>query len=347
MHALLDDTAKIKEIDKSNMLEAIRSLPEQLERGTSLAKDTPIPDIMPSNIVIGGMGGSAIGGDILTSLLFRRASVPIYVNRNMFLPRFANASTLLFIVSYSGNTTETVNMMKEGIQRGCKIIAITSGGEIKRLAKKHGTGMVQIPNGMAPRASIGYLFAPILTILSRMKLYDLEVEIMESVRVLGEIDKKTSQYVRFERNPAKKLAVQLKDSIPIIYGHTVYGVVARRWHTQLNENSKVLSWWGSLPEVNHNEIVGWNLDERGKHFKIIILRDNEEDASLEKNIKGIKKIAKCAGIIDIHSKGTTYLSRIMSTIFMGDMVSFYMAILGGVDPSPVEPITTLKNILKE
>ena len=347
MPHVLDDVKKMNKLDKSGMLKAIQSMPEQLEAGSKLAMDTPIPDLKPSNIIIGGMGGSAIGGDILTSLLFRRAPVPIHVNRGMFLPKFANGTTLLFIISYSGNTAESFSMMKEGIERGCKIIAITSGGKISKLAKKNGCGLVQVPKGMAPRASIGYLFSPIITILSRMKLYDPDVEILESVRVLKEINATTGPEISLARNPAKQLAEQLLDSIPIIYGHTVYGVVARRWHTQFNENSKVLSWWGTLPEVNHNEIVGWDLDTRGKHFKIIILRDNEEDICLEKNIKGIKKIANCAEIIDIHSSGTTYLSRIMSSIFMGDMVSFYLAMLKGIDPTPVEPIVRLKRFLKQ
>ncbi len=324
------------------------SLPEQVEKGASLTENIEVPDIVPKNIIIGGMGGSAIGGDILASLLFRRSPMPIYVNRNYSLPSFAREDTLLFIVSYSGNTPETISMFREGMSTGCRIIAITSGGMLKRECKKHGAECVCIPKGLMPRAAIGYLFSPILTILNKMKIYDPEVEIHNTVHVTKEFREKIRPEVPTDKNPAKSLAMSIKNKVPVIYGHTVYGAVARRWHTQLNENAKTISLWGTIPEIAHNEIVAWGEDSKAEDFVILLLRDNAESEEVSMNVEATKRILKRnVEVLEVKTEADTYLARIMSAIFLGDALSVYLAFLKGVDPAPVKRIDQFKEILME
>jgi len=343
---MLDDIKEIKRIDTQDMAKAIGSFPDQIEKAMELAEDVELEFFKPSNIIVGGMGGSAIGGDILATLLFRRSRIPIMVNRSYNLPNHAGSDTLLFAVSYSGNTQETYNMVKEGLDRGCHIIAITSGGQLAKLASRKDVPMVKVPSGYQPRAAIGFLFIPILIILKRMGLYDPDVELHEAICQLKDMRDELALEVPEERNLAKSTAIQLKDSMPVIYSHTIYSSIARRWHTQIHENSKAMAWWGVLPEVNHNEIVGMCEDRKSKDIKLVLIRDDQEDPKISSNVEAFKAVLKDkVEIIEICSKGRTYLARMLYAMYLGDWVSYYLALAEGKDPTPVDAIRKMKEVL--
>jgi glucose/mannose-6-phosphate isomerase len=329
----LDDLEEIKRIDTSNMLGFIGNFPRQIEEAIQITENIEIEDFNPSQIVIAGVGGSAIGGDILASWLFKRIKIPIFVNRAYKLPTFVDENTLLFAVSYSGNTEETLSLFEEGIKKGCRIVAITSGGKLKEHCEQENVKIICIPKGVPPRAAVAYLFIPIVGIIKKLR-----------ERLIPENPK--------DDNPAKQLALQLHGETPIIYGFGIFNPIARRWQTQLNENAKVLAWHGSFPEMNHNEMEAWAHDYDPKRFTVVLLRD---DFLLENRLQKRVKLTKdtifknyAKNVIEVVAEGgmeKDYLSRMLYSVYLGDFVSIYLAILRDIDPTPVLAIEGFKRDL--
>lgn len=341
---MLDDIDKMREIDKDGMLDVLENFPEQIEEVVE-ELDLNLLPFQPDEIVVAGMGGSGIVGDILKSFLANRIKIPIYVNKDYNLPSFVDENTLLFVVSYSGNTEETLNAAREGMKRKAKVVGISSDGELESLCKERGVVFIQAPKGYHPRAAIAFLFIPVLKMLSEMLIYDSDVAILDAISELKELRDKIKPDVKEEENIAKQLAKRIKGKIPIIYGHSIYNAVANRWHTQFNENAEILSWFGAFPEMNHNEVVGWKGDEKSSNFIPILLRNNKEDDRIDKRIEVTKeKVFKPVtdDIIEVWAKSDTQLARILYLIYLGDYVSIYLALLYGRDPSPVKIIDELK-----
>jgi glucose/mannose-6-phosphate isomerase len=348
----LDDLEEIKRIDAHNMLGFIHNFPDQIEEAMEIAEGVTIKEFKPRQIVIAGVGGSAIGGDILASWLFKRLEVPIFVNRAYKLPTFVKEKTLLFTVSYSGNTEETLSLFKEGIKKGCKIVAITSGGKLEKLCKEENVKLISIPKGKPPRASVAYLFIPIVVILKKLGLYDPDEELDVVLKTLKDLRERIVPEKTTENNPAKQLAKKLHGEIPIIYGEAIFNSIARRWQTQLNENSKMLSWHSTFPEMNHNEIEAWAKDSLSKEFTVVIIRDDFKlDSQLQKRValtraSILEKHAK--QVIEIVASGgdeKDYLARMLYAMYLGDFTSIYCAILGNYDPTPVSAIEAFKRDL--
>lgn len=341
---MLDDIEKMREIDKDGMLDVLENFPEQIEEVVE-ELDLNLLPFQPDEIVVAGMGGSGIVGDILKSFLANRIKIPIYVNKDYNIPSFVDENTLLFVVSYSGNTEETLNAAREGMKRKAKVVGISSDGELESLCKERGVVFIQAPKGYHPRAAIAFLFIPVLKMLSEMLIYDSDVAILDAISELKELRDKIKPDVKEEENLAKQLAKRIKGKIPIIYGHSIYNAVANRWHTQFNENAEILSWFGAFPEMNHNEVVGWKGDEKSSNFIPILLRNNKEDDRIDKRIEVTKeKVFKPVtdDIIEVWAKADTQLARILYLIYLGDYVSIYLALLYGRDPSPVKIIDELK-----
>ena len=349
---VLDDLEGIRSIDTHDMLGFIRNFPEQIEEAIEIAKPVEIDGFKPQNIVIAGVGGSAIGGDILASWLFKRIDIPIFVNRAYRLPTFVGEKTLLFAVSYSGNTEETLSLFDEGITKGCRIIAITSGGKLEKRCQDNGVTIIRVPKGKPPRASVAFLFFPIVVMLKKLGIYDPDPEIAFVLENLKGLREQVIPENPTANNPAKKLALELNGENPIIYGEGIFNSVARRWQTQFNENAKTLSWHATFPEMNHNEIEAWVKDDFAKNFTIIILRDDfRMDSQLQKRVKLTKEsiLEKHAKkVIEVVAEGgeeKDYLARMLSSMYLGDFVSVYIAILKGHDPTPVSAIETFKRDL--
>lgn len=344
---MLDDTERMAELDSDDMLETSEGFPEQIEDVVERLDINLLP-FQPDNIVVTGMGGSAIVGDTLKSFLANRIKVPIYVNRDYTLPSFVGEDTLLIVVSYSGNTEETLSAAREGLDRDAKVVAITSNGDLEDMCQKERFVLLNAPTGYPPRAAFAFLFVPVLILLSELLIYDSEVDILDSVSALKELRDRIKVDVPTEDNEAKKLAKRIDGKIPIIYGHSIYNAVANRWHTQFNENSEILSWYGAFPEMNHNEIVGWDGDENKDDFIPIFLRDEKEPEKINKRIELTKELVfdcEVDDMVEVWTDADTQLARILYLVYLGDYVSVYLALLRGKDPSPVKIIDELKSRL--
>lgn len=344
---------EIRRVDPSHMYDLIRRFPEQVEEAIGIGYDTPIRLAVRNieNIVVCGLGGSAIGGDLLKSYLAGELEVPLIVNRNYTLPKFTGKNSLVIVSSYSGNTEETTSAFKEALKRKAKILCISSGGEVAKLAKRNRLPLITIPGGLPPRAALGYSFFPLLIAFGNLGLVkDKRREIRETLALLG---KKSAEYGNPDpsTNQSLRIAEQLRGRLAVIYSSTErFDAVATRWRGQMAENGKSLMFGHVLPEMNHNELVGWKvLREQMREMQVVFLRDKDD----HKRIKVRMDITK--GVITEHtqhvtevwSEGTSLLARMFSLVYLGDWVSLYLAVLHRTDPTPVHVIDYLKNELRK
>lgn len=344
----LDDMEHINKIDLDDMSNILDRFPEQVEAAIKISREASIFDFSPKIICIGGMGSSAISGDITYDILSTKINIPILVNRAHTFPQWVDDSALVFIESYSGNTEESIAMFQDALKRGSKIVCITSGGKLERLAQENRTPLIKIPSGYPPRTAVGYLLVSILITLDKLGIYDFELELKNAVDTLKELREEINLKAKSRVNIAKKTAVEIANKIPIIYGHGIYSGVAKRWVTQLNENAKMLSWSGNFPEMTHNEIVGWHEANNLEKFIIILLRDHHQSDQIKNRMDITKKfLEKKVKTIEFYAKGEAKLSRIFYSLYAGDYISFYAAILRGVNPTPVEIIERVKKELSE
>ena len=337
--------------DPSDMRKLIASFPHQVEEASAIGEAAKIkfPISAIRNIVISGLGGSAIGGDLLRSYLSATVSIPIAVSRNYSLPEFVGQHSLVIVSSYSGNTEETISSYKDAVKRKAKILCITSGGAIKQLAAKRKQPLIEIPGGLPPRAALGYSFFPTLIVLSKLGFFkSRKKEITETIAMLKE---KATLYgdPASAQNTAFQIAQSLYGKLPVVYSSVDrFDAVNVRWRGQISENAKTLAYGHVFPELNHNEIVGWEvLKGLMKNIHVIILRDNEDNKRIKLRMDITKNIIRefADGITEVHSEGTGLLARMFSLLYLGDWVSFYLAMLSDVDPTPVKKIDFLKEEL--
>ncbi len=340
--------------DPGGMLKALWNLPEQCIEAENLAKQVAVnyDGSQIANIMVTGLGGSAIGGDLLRVYVGDKAGVPVIVNRDYTLPAFVSDKTLLFAVSYSGNTEETLSAYAQAKEKGAKIIALTTGGKLGEMAAADGFPVVKVPGGISPRAATGYLLLPTIIVLGKIGLIpDAAAEIADMVSNLKSLRETLAPKVPVGDNLAKQLAQKLYNKLPVIWGASgTTEVVSQRWKGQINENGKAPAYWAVLPELNHNEIVGFEKpDQILKQLEVIILRDEADHPRVQKRMEISKTIIKdvVSGITEVRSSGNTYLSRIFSLTYTGDFTSVYLATLYGVDPTPVKMIDFLKKKLTE
>ncbi len=350
----LDNLKELEKIDKSKMLHLLESFPGQCSRAKDIGLSFKLPKDFRAqykNIVCTGLGGSAIGADLVRSYLLDEIRLPFFVNRNYALPKFIDEDTLVIASSYSGNTEETLSSYKDARSKKACLFAITSGGELQKLAKSDNVPYITIPPGFPPRCALGYSFFPLLVLLSKLGLIEDKTEKIDGVIKLLEDMKinKLGCKVPEKKNLAKSIARKLYHKYPIIYGGQDHiDSVVTRWRGQLAENSKTISSSHIFPEMNHNEIVGWeNPKKLLKDFVVVILRDKGDHPRIAKRMDITKDIIEKEGVdvVEVNSVGEDVLSRIFSLIYIGDFVSYYLAILNKRDPTPVERVTYLKNEL--
>ncbi|MDR2700235.1 MAG: bifunctional phosphoglucose/phosphomannose isomerase [Nitrososphaerota archaeon] len=348
----LEDFEKIKTIDKAGMLNYCLNMHMHYQKAANLAAGIIVTSyVKPSNIIITGMGGSAIGGEFLKDWAKNKIHVPIEVNREYQLPAYANEKTLVLVTSYTGDTEETLSSLCDAIKKKCMIYCITSGGTLMEIAERLNIPFLHVPSGMPPRAALPYMFIPLLTFLEKIGLTsDVSVELGEALSIIKEIEMQNAVGTPVKDSLAKNLAVNIEDCIPMIYGFGVFSSVARRLKQQVNENAKMMSKWDNLPELNHNEIVGYEKIGNIKDtFVAIFIRDKDESIELRSRIEITKELIKPSGlgIYEIWSKGERSLAKMFSVIGVADFLSNYLAVLRGVDPTPVQTIDTLKDALKK
>ncbi|HER23753.1 MAG TPA: bifunctional phosphoglucose/phosphomannose isomerase [Candidatus Atribacteria bacterium] len=345
------------------MIELLEKFPQKMRDAWRLGEEFVIPtDLLPNpdttttppsnfkNIIVLGMGGSAIGGDLLADYLADELTIPILVIRGYDIPKFVSEDSLVFAVSYSGNTEETLSALKKCIDAKATIIALTSGGQLASLSQEKYFPIIKVPTGIQPRAAISYLFFPVLKALERLALIkERSSEIEETINILQDLSKEYSAQSIIKNNFAKKIALSLYKHLPLIYGSEgLLEAVAMRWKTQINENSKWPCFWNVFPELNHNEIVGYEIENNiNRQVKIVYLQDKEGLLRVEQRRQITRKIIqeKVVEFIICPTKGKGKMARMFSLIFLGDLVSYYLAILNRVDPSPVYCIEDLKKEL--
>ncbi|UCH31018.1 MAG: bifunctional phosphoglucose/phosphomannose isomerase [Candidatus Bathyarchaeota archaeon] len=348
---VLDQSDKVNSIDKNGMLELCEKTPEFCRDAIERAENTQIPYKLPQNIIIVGMGGSAIGGDLLKDWLYNRASVTIEVCRDYHLPAYANQESLIIALSYSGETEETLNAFLEAVKRGCLILTLSSGGRLQKFSKKLKIPRIEIPSNLPPRAALAYTFFPLVILMKKLGIIkDIKGEVQDALNILQTVREENALRVPSDRNEAKKIAAKINGTIPIIYGFRRYRAVARRLKCQFNENSKIPSKFEAFSELNHNEVVGWeapmNLTDA---FSLLLLRDPLESPEIKQRIEITKQMIspKVSKILEIQAMGTQELAKMLSTMYIGDFVSIYLALLRGVDPTPTKSIDHLKAELKQ
>ncbi|MBI4429578.1 MAG: bifunctional phosphoglucose/phosphomannose isomerase [Ignavibacteriales bacterium] len=341
----------IKRSDPSGMYEWIRDFHRQVEDGVKIGKTAKVKLNVRgiSNVVLTGLGGSAIGGDLLRSYLADEFPVPFIINRHYSLADFVDKNSLVVVSSYSGNTEETIAAHRDATKRKAKVICISTGGETEKLAGRYKQPWVQIPAGYSPRAALGYSFFPLLMIFSRLGFVkSKEKDVRETIGLLQSKSMVFSDPDSSDNN-AFRLAQQLKGRLPIIYSANEHlDAVNIRWRGQIAENAKQLGFGHVLPEMNHNELVGWKvLGDLMKQMHVVFLRDKgtHKRVAVRENItKGIVS-QYTPNVSEVWSEGTTLLARMFSLIHFGDWVSFYLAVLNNEDPTPVKVIDFLKSEL--
>ncbi|MDD2372368.1 MAG: bifunctional phosphoglucose/phosphomannose isomerase [Syntrophomonadaceae bacterium] len=336
------------EMTAEQMMEYLYGLPEQF--ASSLELDLAFASRYKKdyrNVVVSGMGGSAIGGDILRVYAAKKAMVPVLVVRDYNIPAFVDQYSLFLAVSYSGNTEETLSAYSQAREQGASIICVTTGGKLKAMAKEDGYAVVEIPAGLVPRAATGYLFAPLALLLEELGIVEgVRQELQETVGVLRGMREELHPGVEAGSNQARIIAGKLKNSLPVIWGTAgVSEVAALRWKAQINENAKCPAYYSVFPELNHNEIVGFEVPQPLlTSLCCIILRDKYDYERVKRRIEISKDIIKerVKEIIEINSQGESYLARFYSLVYIGDYASVYLALEYGINPTPVKVIDYLK-----
>jgi glucose/mannose-6-phosphate isomerase len=340
-------------VDPQSMRLLLESFPEQVQAAADKGRMIALP--VPKHIkaiLVTGLGGSAIGGDFVRSIAEAQAKTPIIVNRNYDLPGFVDASTLVFACSYSGNTEETLSAYRQSRQAKASIICITSGGQLESLAKDDGYPVITLPGGFPPRAALGHAFITLAAAMESMQILpDMTESIQETVALLRNLRNEYGTENPEAANPAKSLAISLQGKIVAIYGSNgIMESAAYRWRSQIAENAKNLALHHILPEMNHNELVGWLFPKEALlKIGVVFLRDKEDHPQIKRRFDLTKAlITGKAGVVhEIWSEGRSLLARMLSVVYLGDFTSLYLAYLNNIDPTPVEVIDYLKKNLSK
>ncbi len=347
----LDDPKAYVEFDPSNMLGRISELPQQCRHAWQSAMELALPPdySQVDKAVILGMGGSAIGGDLASALAAEEGAMPILVHRDYHLPTSIDDRTLIIASSYSGNTEETLSAFAQALKTSAKKLAITTGGRLKALAEESSIPLFTYHYLAEPRSAFGYSFFSILGILHKLGLLSIDAnDIEQAIKTTDELWPKLDKDIPIEDNPAKQLATRLWGRLAVVCGAGVLSKVAMRWKTQFNENSKAWAFSECFPELDHNAVAGYRfppwLVER---VFVVLLRSPSLHPRVQARYQVTAEIMTKAGVeyemIEAQEKGL--LSQVMSTVLFGDYVSYYLAILNQVDPSPVAAIDYLKERL--
>ena len=342
------------EYDKSDMYSVISNMPDQIREAVKLAEDfsVNIDAGSVSSILFVGMGGSAIGGDLVRAIVEDECKLPISVVRNYELPLWAGESTLALVTSYSGNTEETLSAYKDALKKGCKIICVTTGGKLQKLAADDDVPVLIIPSGLPPRGAIAYCSIPWLLIFASLGIINIgSNEIVSMALDLEKVIEDYGNYDSAQDNLPLTVARRAVGQIPLIYVSTgSFSVIGKRWANQIQENAKMLAFTNELPEMNHNEIMGWHLTglSRENVLPIFIISN-----SLHPRVKMRFDITsnliedKRGEVVRINPTDDKLIIQLFSLIILGDFMSYYISLLNHIDPGPVDIITELKEQLSK
>ena len=341
----------LEKYDKGNMFDSIWNFPDNLKEALNIGEKINIKNKYSKiqNVVIAGMGGSAIGGDIVSVLEDVNINIPFFVCRDYSIPAWVSSKSLVICSSYSGNTEETISAFYKAKDKGAYICGITTGGTLLDLLEKNKRDFIKIPSGLQPRAAIAYSFIPIIKLMEKVGIIRTDLTIWIE-KCIDSLEKNRLIYSKeANENPIYELANQIYKKIPIIYSDTsTMRINAVRLKGQLNENGKMLAYCNEIPELNHNEIVGWQNNQNIFKNLCVLWLEDESDNIRTKIRKNITETILNEINIDqytIQINGDLFQERFLNMIHYGDWLSFWCAILHETDPSPVKKIERLKNEL--
>ncbi len=337
-------------IDSLGMLAAARALPEQM-RAAAAAMDS-VAGLPPAegitSVVVLGMGGSGIAGDVLAAVAAPSCPVPIVVNKHYECPSFVGPDTLVLAISFSGNTEETIDAVHQAVGAGARLVAVTSGGHLARIAHEWGAPVVALDASIPmPRAAIAAVTVPLLAVLAELDLLDDAAEQIEAA-----IEQMERRRAELDAEPmlVTRLARRIGRTLPIVYGGGALGEVAAwRWKGQFNENPKVASFANRVPELTHNEVCGWGQhgDVTRQVFSMVLLRHDHEHPQVRRRFELVAEICDevVADVIEVRAKGDGALAQLFDLMLLGDLVTLQMAANEGVDPGPVPVLDEIKQQL--
>jgi len=344
----LDNLSLYSDLDPGSLRQRLRSFPIQCQVAWDEAMAITLPREYREvkRVVVAGMGGSAIGGDLLVDLSSLEDSLPIAVCRNYDIPSYVDKTTLVLACSYSGNTEETLSTFKQAIGKGAKVVAITSGGMLQKQARKLGVPVFNVSYQGEPRSALGYSFIVPMVVLTKLNLLsDKRTDIEEAIDLLTGLLPGLSEECPTGSNPAKELAKKLLGHLIVVYGSSIFEGVARRWKSQFNENAKAWAFLELLPELHHNSVMGYSFPQiiRDQVF-ILMLKPSylhprtRERYNVTEDLLCKEKIAHFV----VEGWGSSPVSQMLSTVLLGDYTSYYLSLLQGVDPSPIDTIDFIK-----
>jgi glucose/mannose-6-phosphate isomerase len=338
-------------IDKDNMWDNLIRFPNHWQEAMEFSRDVDwvLNTGKIRNICMAGMGGSAIGADLISAYCVNQCEVPVQIIRSYDIPHWVGPETLFIACSFSGNTEETLSALEQAVASGAQIAAITSGGKLLIEASREGYGYVKIPGGMPPRAALAYSFVPLFRLFESLGYTDEnEGALLETLTMLRE---QISLFSDLDGNQALTIARELQDTLPIIYtGTGLMEPVGIRWKSQFQENSKILSFNNTIPEMNHNEIVGWEqIAHLTGRLSVIMLEDEEDHEKVKQRMRIARELIEDMTVYTtwLKTTGKSRLARQFSLVQIGDWVSYYLAILKEVDPTPIAKTELLKSRLAE
>ena len=349
----LDNPETYRRWDPSGIGGRIISLPQQYQRAweDGLALELPGTLSQARSVVVVGMGGSAMGGELVAGLAELEATVPVHVVRDYTLPAWIGPETLVIASSYSGDTEETLSAYRQARERGALLLAMTSGGTLAKEAATHGTPLLRVDYEGEPRSAVGYSFGMLLALLCKLGLLaNKEAELQTAVQLLQQMVSALGPEASKAQNLAKTVATAMHGRLPVVYGAEFLSGAAHRWKTQLNENSKVWAFDESLPELNHNAVVGYSLPaEIRERAYVVLLHSHLLHQRTSLRYQVTEELLLREGIVhrQVDGVGDTPLAHLLTTVLLGDFVSYYLGILNQVDPGPISPIDYLKKRLAE
>lgn len=345
---MLDDVNVIKQRDHSGALEIAAQLYKQVAYDCQLA-DSEHDGREIKQVVVAGMGGSALAADVVKVLFARSLTVPFEVIKGYALPAYAQHDTLVIASSHSGNTEETITCLNEAIARGCQVAAIATGGKIQEIATEHNIMFAAIPHDTQPRMGMIYNLRVLLRILAEFSLVPMSAydELAATEVWLHQESDLWAKEMPIERNYAKQLALVAVGKTPVFYGGSLMAPVAYKWKISWNENAKNVAFWNYLPEFNHNEFLGWTSHPVEKPFAVFDLVSEFENPRILKRFslsdRLLSGMRPKSTVVPID--GDTLLKQVLWGCVLADFVSIYVAILNNVDPTQVDLIEKFKKEL--
>lgn len=344
----LDDVSALQALDSKGMLDHVGGLAKQCRDAWEAVRELALPPrhIETSRVIITGMGGSAIGGDLAAAVVEEHSPLPIQVLRDYGLPAYADEHTLVIASSYSGNTEETLSSFKAARERGCALVAVTTDGELARLANDWRVPLVTFAYESQPRAALGYSLMSMLGVLRARGLAgDVDAELEPVVPLLERQDARLAPDVPQARNPAKQLAADLVGHVPIVAGAGPLAPVAQRWKTQFNENAKAWAYFEPLPEMDHNALSGIEFPaQTADWLRVLFLESSALHPRNQLRVDLTQEIFEEHGVTchRVSVPGESPLAQILAAVQIGDYASCYLALLYGTDPTEIGAIDSLK-----